>query len=60
MFRLDALVILRAKVKQGAKMLVPYRRGPCACAPMWFGVKLNDELRDNQLFRHQYQRMEPL
>ena len=26
-FRLDALVILRAKVKQGAKMMVIYRRG---------------------------------
>ena len=38
MFRLDALVILRAKVKQGAKMLVLYRHGSFTCAPMRFGA----------------------
>ena len=29
-----------AKVKQGAKMLVLYRRGSCACAPMQFGAEV--------------------
>ena len=36
-FWLDAPVILRAKVKWHARMLMSYRRGWCACMPMWLG-----------------------
>ena len=41
--RLDALVILRAKVKQGAKMLAIYRHGSCACMRMRSGVSTEFE-----------------
>ena len=39
-FWLDAIVILRVKVKWGAKMLVFYRSGCCACAPVQPGAEV--------------------
>ena len=39
MFRLDALVILRAKVKRGVKSWCSYRRGYCTRAPMQPGAE---------------------
>jgi hypothetical protein len=38
-FRLGALVVLRAKMKRGAKMMVFYRHGYCVCTPMWFDAE---------------------
>ena len=35
-FRLDVVIIRR----QSVKMLVLYRRGSCACVPIWFGAKV--------------------
>ena len=37
--RLDALVILRVKVKQGAKRWCSYRRGYCTRTPMRLGAE---------------------